>query len=262
MKKVLLIGKFNETVKDINEYLSPYFQVQLCSDNAETEEGMLKIFQPDAVVVSLIGMYDGAGTIFFQLWDKYPETPVLTIGTEGECRGYLKYYQSSQFENLIRPVNNADIKKKLFEKLGIDESAAERAAEAAREKSAAASGDTKKTILVVDDNATVLRSCKAMLQEFYQIVLASSGLQAMTAIGRRRPDLILLDYEMPVCDGKMTLEMIRQDESIGDIPVIFLTGVADKEHIEAVLRLRPAGYLLKPAEKERLLKTIREVIGE
>ena len=64
----------------------------------------------------------------------------------------------------------------------------------------------------------------------------------MTAIGKKRPDLILLDYEMPVCDGRQTLEMIRADEELKDIPVIFLTGVNDREHIESVLSLKPAGY--------------------
>ena len=75
------------------------------------------------------------------------------------------------------------------------------------------------------------------------------------------PDLILLDYEMPVCDGRQTLEMIRADEEISDIPVIFLTGVNDREHIEMVLALRSAGYLLKPPVKERLLGEIKKAVG-
>lgn len=47
-----------------------------------------------------------------------------------------------------------------------------------------------------------------------------------------------------------------------DIPVIFLTGVADKEHITAVLRLNPAGYFLKPLEKEKLLEAVDKIFGE
>ena len=77
---------------------------------------------------------------------------------------------------------------------------------------------------------------------------------------KKHPDLILLDYEMPGWDGRETLEKIREDEEISDIPVVFLTGMADMEHISAVLKLSPAGYLLKPAEKEKLLGTIEEVL--
>lgn len=82
----------------------------------------------------------------------------------------------------------------------------------------------------------------------------------MTSIGKKRPDLILLDYEMPVCDGKMTLEMLRADKNLATIPVMFLTAINDRESIEAVLKLKPAGYLLKPPAKERLLAEIDKVL--
>ena len=61
---------------------------------------------------------------------------------------------------------------------------------------------------------------------------------------------------MPVCDGRQTLEMIRADEDLREIPVIFLTGVNSREHIEAVLKLRPAGYMLKPAVPAKLKEAI------
>lgn len=84
----------------------------------------------------------------------------------------------------------------------------------------------------------------------------------MTSIGKKRPDLILLDYEMPVCDGKMTLEMIRADEDLTSIPVVFLTAVNDRANIEAVLKLKPAGYFLKPPVKGRLLAEIEKILRE
>lgn len=54
--------------------------------------------------------------------------------------------------------------------------------------------------------------------------------------------------------------MIRADEKFKDIPVIFLTGVADKEHIAAVLKLKPNGYFLKPPEREKLLNSIEKIL--
>ena len=120
----------------------------------------------------------------------------------------------------------------------------------------------KKRILVVDDNGTALRTMKAMLEADYDVALAVSGAQAMTSIGKQRPDLILLDYEMPVCDGRMTLEMIRADEEMKDIPVIFLTAINDRANIEAVLKLKPAGYFLKPAIKDQLLAEIAKVLAQ
>ena len=91
--------------------------------------------------------------------------------------------------------------------------------------------------------------------------MATSGMQALTLIGKKKPDMIFLDYEMPMCDGKMTLEMIREIDEAKDIPVVFLTGVSDKSHIEAVLKLKPAGYLLKPADASRIYGIIEEILG-
>ena len=85
---------------------------------------------------------------------------------------------------------------------------------------------------------------------------ASSGLSAIRSIILNRPDLILLDYEMPVCDGHQVLEMIRSEQDMADIPVIFLTGKATKEILQKILVLKPAGYLLKTINPEEIKKYI------
>lgn len=120
----------------------------------------------------------------------------------------------------------------------------------------------KRQILLVDDSPLALRSIKAMLDKKYDVAVATSGEKALVAAKKNLPDLILLDYEMPGWDGRKTLEELRNDEEVGDIPVVFLTGVADKEHITAVLGMNPKGYLLKPVDKDKLLNTIKEVFGE
>ncbi|MCI8483580.1 MAG: response regulator [Lachnospiraceae bacterium] len=256
MKKILLIGKLNSVVKETNTFLSQFFHVQLCSENAEVLGGMLKIVNPDLVLISLIGAYGIDTSMFFLLSDQYPQTPVLTIGTKEESSTFFKYYEESQFENLIRPVENTVIMNAVCRRLGLKKEEVEREAAAER-------GGTqgKKRILVVDDNGTALRTMKAMLEDSYEVTLAISGAQAMTSIGKKRPDLILLDYEMPICDGKMTLEMIRADEDMKDIPVVFLTAVNNRANIEAVLKLKPAGYFLKPAVKDQLLAEIEKILS-
>ncbi len=253
MKKILLVGKLNAVVNETNKFLSRFFHVQLCSENAGVLEGMLKIVNPDLVLISLIGAYDIDKSIFFMLSEQYAHIPVLTIGTQEESSTFFKYYEESQFENLIRPVENTVIMDAVCRRLNIDEKEAG--------KNILEEPSSKKRILVVDDNGTALRTMKAMLEEDYEVAVAISGAQAMTSIGKKRPDLILLDYEMPVCDGKMTLEMIRADEDMKDIPVIFLTAVNDKANIEAVLKLKPAGYFLKPVVKDRLFAEIEKVLA-
>ena len=109
----------------------------------------------------------------------------------------------------------------------------------------------KKKILVVDDSDLMRLAMKQLLEKDYDVTLANSGLSAIRCITLNRPDLVLLDYEMPVCNGSQVLEMIREEKDFADIPVIFLTGRVDRESVKKVVALKPAGYLvktLKPAE--------------
>lgn len=114
----------------------------------------------------------------------------------------------------------------------------------------------KKKILVVDDSGIMLRNIKRWLEDKYQVILANSGAMAIKYLATNRPDLVLLDYEMPVVDGSQVLEMIRTETEFCDIPVIFLTGKNDKESIMKVLELKPEGYLLKSMEPQKIVEEI------
>ncbi|MCI8360718.1 MAG: response regulator, partial [Clostridiales bacterium] len=115
---------------------------------------------------------------------------------------------------------------------------------------------SKPKVLVVDDSMTVRQSIKLLLEEDYEVALAESGVAAIRTITLNPPDLVLLDYEMPVCDGKQTLEMLRSEKAFADIPVIFLTGRRDAESMIQVMPLNPAGYLLKHAKPADTKKEI------
>ncbi|MBQ2901488.1 MAG: response regulator [Agathobacter sp.] len=117
---------------------------------------------------------------------------------------------------------------------------------------------TKKKILVVDDSGAMLRNVKGWLEDSYQVILANSGTMAIKYLSTNRPDLVLLDYEMPVLNGKQVLEMIRSESEFSDIPVMFLTSKNDKESIQQVLSLKPEGYILKTTSPEQIVQMINE----
>lgn len=118
--------------------------------------------------------------------------------------------------------------------------------------------DPKKKILIVDDSSVMRQAMKDLLGDDYEVSTAKSGMSAIRSITLDRPDLVLLDYEMPVCDGRQVLDMIRAEEETADIPVIFLTGRGDKESIQKIVPLKPAGYLLKMMKPEEIKSKIDE----
>ena len=103
----------------------------------------------------------------------------------------------------------------------------------------------KKKVLVVDDSATMRQGLKNLLGWDYEVSTVDNGLAAIRTVTLNRPDLILLDYDMPICNGKHTLELLRSETHSEDIPVIFLTARDDADSVKGVLSLKPSGYLLK-----------------
>lgn len=115
---------------------------------------------------------------------------------------------------------------------------------------------TKKKILVVDDSGAMLRNVKGWLEGRYQVILANSGAMAIKYLTLNKPDLVLLDYEMPVVNGKQVLEMIRTETEFSSVPVIFLTSKNDRESITQVMSLKPDGYLLKTMKPEDIVQAV------
>lgn len=120
--------------------------------------------------------------------------------------------------------------------------------------------EKRKKILLVDDSDVARQAMKGLLDKEYSVAMANSGLSAIRCITLDRPDLILLDYEMPVCDGSQVLEMIRSEEDFKDIPVVFLTGRADKETLQKIIPLKPKGFLLKTLGAEEIKKSVDEFL--
>lgn len=114
----------------------------------------------------------------------------------------------------------------------------------------------KRKILVVDDSLTIRQGMKNLLEEDYDVAMVDSGVAAIRCIILDRPDLVLLDYEMPVCNGKQVLEMLRSENSFEGLPVIFLTGRTDPETVRNLVSMRPAGYLAKYLKPEEIKKKI------
>ncbi|MCI9077821.1 MAG: response regulator [Lachnospiraceae bacterium] len=114
----------------------------------------------------------------------------------------------------------------------------------------------KKKLLIVDDSNTILQFMKKLLQKDYQVDIANSGVSAIRCITLERPDLILLDHDMPVCDGAQVLQMIRSETAFGDIPVMFLTGRADANTVSKIIPMKIEGYMLKTLKPADIKKTI------
>lgn len=129
---------------------------------------------------------------------------------------------------------------------------------------------TMRTILVVDDEPDAIEFVSAVLEDIGDITVlsASDGSSGFEKAKQAKPDLIILDVQMPGRSGFYVFTDIRKNESTSHIPVIMLTGVGEKigihfsgDDMEEFMGERPDAYVEKPVEPEQLQKTVRALIG-
>lgn len=252
MRKLFLIGKFNDNFEELNKYLSDYFSVQVCVDNLSVMQSVLKFSHPDVFVLNTTDMGEDKQIFIDELKTNYGEIPLVSMEVSADTVGPGAFDNLSKFRALVMPIDKEKLLMSICNMLGLEYDD--------NKKVIIDEVDKKKCILAIDDNSFQLRMLNELLKDKYEVEIATSIMKALTIIGKKVPNLILLDYEMPVYDGKMALQMLKEVDEVKDVPVIFLTGVRDAVHINAVLELHPAGYILKPAKSEMLLEEIAKHI--
>lgn len=120
----------------------------------------------------------------------------------------------------------------------------------------------RKHILIIDDDVNMLKTLRYYLQDAYKVTVVNSGKLAVDFLLKYTPDLILLDYMMPMFNGAAVLKIIKSREATKDIPVFFLTGQTDKTTVMECLSLKPAGYIVKPVSKDALLEKMARALSK
>lgn len=215
-------------VSRVMEHMPEGDRYELKEENLLTFEQFQQVFDREAPQVSLLFNTGGAG--YFAYCAIAPHLLQGGIGT---------------------PLANENAMKEVEKYLSRREQQEEAAQESHRKK-----------ILVVDDSATIRMGMKKMLEGDYDVSVVDSGASAFRAITLEQPDLVLLDYEMPVCDGRQTLEMLRSVKEFEHVPVIFLTGRRDRESMINVMPLNPAGYLLKYLKQDEIKQKIDDFLAK
>ena len=117
-------------------------------------------------------------------------------------------------------------------------------------------------VLVIDDDADLGRVIRRVLElEGYDVLLSDDGLRGLAAAQRQRPDAIVLDLMMPVMDGYLVLEQLRNDARTRDVPVVVLSAVAFEETRERVEAAGASAFLTKPFEPDHLSRALYSLIG-
>jgi chemosensory pili system protein ChpA (sensor histidine kinase/response regulator) len=123
--------------------------------------------------------------------------------------------------------------------------------------------DDRPLALIVDDSITVRRVMERFLKRNgMRVVTAKDGLDAVSQLQENRPDIILLDIEMPRMDGYEFASHVRNDERFSDVPIIMITSRVGDKHRARAIELGVNDYLGKPYQEEKLLDAIQRLLDE
>lgn len=256
MKQIMLVGKFNTTVQNVKKILDKEYRVQLTSENVEMVIGMLKMDVPDCILIFTADMEDMHRDIFSHIQENYPGVPVVYVGTKQELAAFEDFETAEQFFKLVRPVQMNMILQAIAQRIS-----GKTEEEAMKGELDTGLPENKKKVLIIDDSRIQRNMMQSLLKGKYEVSAAQSGKEGLRMMETWLPDLILLDYDMPDCDGREVFTMLQTEERYCHIPVVFLTGVKERKKIQEVIGLMPTGYLLKPVQQKRLMDLLEEFLG-
>ena len=119
-----------------------------------------------------------------------------------------------------------------------------------------------KTILLIEDEKNIQTVYASLLnKKGYDVITADNGIDGLDKAQEESPDLIILDLILPKLDGKLVLEGLKEDDNTQDIPVLIISAKSDKTSIENCLKTGAADYLVKPIERNELLKAVKKLIA-
>lgn len=172
--------------------------------------------------------------------------PIIMITGKNDKGTVLKCMSKGIDDYIIKPVNKSVLKEKINNILDHKPSC-----------------EGKKTVLTIDDDMNFLKTIRTHLCDEYNVIMINSSKLAMEYLSKYVPDIILLDYNMPLYNGTAVLSYLQKENNslaIPYIPVIIFSGNLDRELIQECVRYNPAAYLAKPTSKEKLKETIKRVL--
>lgn len=286
--KILFISRDDIISKEVYDTIREEFGVKTCEFSINTIRRTILIYKPDLIFVYYDPDFNDL--LYCNILDDAKDIQVLTMCDQDDA--VATKYKGKTIEYIMRPIKKKDVVDKIYSLLEAKSEETEEAIDLKTEvlsspeydkaleevrksveertkpepnKNPAANFDlSKRNVIAIDDNPQVLRNIASILKPYYNVSMATNILNAIQMLDSCEGDfdVMLLDYEMPGVDGPTGLTLFRQDPRMADIPVVFLTGVSDKDRIMKVVELKPEAYLLKPIDADVLLKTVEDVISK
>ena len=242
-----LVVEDSRTVSDqLRRYLEEMDAEVLVLSHGAGAAAQAEAFRPDVVLLDLYLPDESGWDVLEELKtnDRTREIPVVIVSDADEQERGL---EAGAAEYLVKPVSRAELYAALLLALGPQEAEAEPLG--------------APTVLLAEDNDMNVVAIKDYLEaKGFRVRVARDGVEALEALATERPDIVLMDIQMPRMDGLEAMAKIRADDALADLPIIALTALAMSGDED---RIREAGadhYVSKPVNMKELVATMDSLL--
>ena len=234
--KIILVDDLNFFLISTKKRLSQYYQIY-AAQSTEALYILLEQVTPDLILLD-INMPDvnGFETIEQLKADpKFAKIPVIFLTSKTDKASITKGLKLGAADFLTKPFIDKDILQCINDHLGVS-----------------VDNELKPVILAVDDNPSILRAIKAVLDDDYRVYTLTEPQMVSQVLKKVDPDLFLLDWKMPVMSGGELVPIIRKNINHQDTPIVFLTSEGTVDNLTVAINLGINDFILKPIDDKIL----------
>ena len=241
---ILVVDDDMQTLETMRIYLENYGKVATVMGGRQALEHV-RLFPVDIILLDVdMPIMDGFKTLEqLRNIEECINVPVILVTGKTDHNTILNSSLMGVDGYLVKPVKQSDLIQKIREVY-----------EQKQQKS------NRKTVLMIDDDMSYLKQVNNFLKDKYNVVMINSAKLGMTYLMSNTPDVIILDYQMPLYSGATMLNMIQKNTAGANIPVIILSGALNIDALKECYVYKPFAYLAKPVTKEALIENIEKAL--
>jgi len=256
-KKIFLVDDTEFSLIRTKQYLKDYYTVYTIDSAFKMFEILEKVI-PDMILldITMPGMDGYEALDKLKSNERYAEIPVIFLSGKYDEESIVKGLSLGAVDHVIKPYSPKDLHLRIAQHLNPVDHANDLNVD--RDKNVS----KQQSILAVDDSPSMLRSVHYTLHNKYKVHTLQKPENLKKVIQGLKPDLFLLDYNMPEINGFELAAIIREFPEFKETPIIFLTSESSPDHLNQAINLGSSGYILKPFNPRVLREKIAACFAE
>jgi len=256
-KKIFLVDDTEFSLLRTKQFLKDYYTVYTLDSSARMFELLGKI-KPDMILLDIdMPDMDGYETLkILQKDERYSGIPVIFLSGKHDEESIIKGIALGAVDHIIKPYTPKD----LHDRVGfhLHPVTNEYGLQVDRDKNVS----KLQSILAVDDSPSILRAIHYALHNKYKVHTLQKPESLKKFVKGLKPDLFLLDFNMPVINGFQLVNVIREFPEFRRTPIIFLTSESSPDHLNEAIHLGISDYIVKPFNPKKLRDKIVKCLGK